>query len=190
MGKETMLVRIGYVRVSTLDQHDELQMDALKKAGCERIFSDKVSGAKADRPGLQQALEFARSGDALVVWKLDRMGRSIIDLISLTNSMQERGIEFISLTETIDTSTANGKLFFNLMASFAEYERNLIRERTIAGLSAARARGRTGGRPRKLKNGKVALARSLHADKNNSIEDICETLHISRPTLYRYLREE
>jgi len=182
-------LKIGYARVSTVDQHEELQMDALRKAGCEKFFTDKISGAKSDRPGLTQALDFARSGDALVVWKLDRLGRSIIDLINLLNSMQSRGIEFISLTESIDTTTANGKLFFHLMASFAEYERNLIRERTNAGLSAARARGRLGGRERKLKDGKLALALKMCENPDTAVKDVASTFGVTESTMYRYIRE-
>jgi DNA invertase Pin-like site-specific DNA recombinase len=183
-------VFIGYVRVSTFEQHEELQIDALTKAGCEKIFTDKVSGAKFDRPGLNAALDFARPGDVMVVWKLDRLGRSIIHLIDLLTTMKERGINFISLTEQIDTTTPGGKLIFHIMASLAEFERDLIRERTLAGLASARARGRLGGRKRKLTNGKLVMAKKLYADKKNSVRDICATLDISEATLYRYMRGE
>jgi len=185
------MARIGYARVSTHEQNKELQTDALTKAGCERIFSDEgVSGAKAERKGLSEAHAFLRPGDVMVVWKLDRAGRSLRNLIDLLNTLEKREVGFVSLTEAIDTTTAGGKLIFHLMGALAEFERDLIRERTNAGLSAARARGRTGGRPRKLKNGKPALARSLYNDKTHSIDEICETLNVSRSTLYRYVREE
>ncbi len=182
--------RIGYARVSTHLQNKELQLDALNKAGCERIFEDEETGSKQERKGLNEAVAFLRPGDTLVVWKLDRAGRSLQHLIELLNTLKMHSVEFLSLTEQIDTSTAGGKLIFHLMAALAEFERDLIRERTNAGLAAARARGRLGGRPRKLQNGKPAMARRLHADKTHSIDEICTTLGISRPTLYRYLRGE
>jgi len=182
-------MKIGYVRVSKQEQHEALQIDALKKAGCEKWFIDKVTGSKAERKGLDEALAYLRAGDTFVVWKLDRAGRSLTHLIELLKGFKERDIEFVSLTEQIDTTTPGGKLIFHLMGALAEFERDLIRERTNAGLAAARARGHVGGRPRKLKtNGKVALARSLFADKSHSIEEICSTLHISRATLYRYVK--
>lgn len=183
-------MRIGYVRVSKQEQHEALQLDALKEAGCEKWFQDKMTGSKAERKGLDEALAYLRPGDTLVVWKLDRAGRSLTHLIELLKRLQERGIEFISLTEQIDTTTPGGKLIFHLMGALAEFERDLIRERTNAGLVAARARGRVGGRPRKLKtNGKVSLARHMFDDKSHSIEDICTVLGISRATLYRYVKE-
>jgi DNA invertase Pin-like site-specific DNA recombinase len=183
-------MKIGYVRVSKQEQQEALQIDALKEAGCEKWFIDKITGSKAERKGLDEALAYLRPGDTFVVWKLDRAGRSLTHLIALLKGLKERGIEFISLTEQIDTTTPGGKLIFHLMGALAEFERDLIRERTNAGLAAARARGRVGGRPRKLKtNGKVALARSLFADKSHSIEEICTTLGISRATLYRYVKE-
>src|SRR6266487_5222994 len=184
------LMKIGYVRVSKQEQHEALQIDALKEAGCEKWFMDKMTGSKAERKGLDEALAYVRPGDTFVVWKLDRAGRSLTHLIELLKGLQERGIEFISLTEQIDTTTPGGKLIFHLMGALAEFERDLIRERTNAGLAAARARGRIGGRPRKLStNGKVALARRLFEDPNHSLDDICSTLGISRSTLYRYVRE-
>lgn len=183
-------MKIGYIRVSTQEQNDALQMDTLKEAGCEKFFTDKSTGAKFERKGLEETLAFVRSGDTVMVWKLDRLGRSLKDLISTLNLLNERGVDFVSLTEKIDTTTPGGKLIFHLMGALAEFERDLIRERTNAGLAAARARGRVGGRPRKLKtSGKVALARSLFADKSHSIEEICTTLGISRATLYRYVKE-
>ena len=183
-------MKIGYVRVSKQEQHEALQIDALKEAGCEKWFLDKMTGSKAERKGLDEALAYFRPGDTLVVWKLDRAGRSLTHLIELLKGPQERGIEFVSLTEQIDTTTPGGKLIFHLMGALAEFERDLIRERTNAGLAAARARGRVGGRPRKLKtNGKVALARQMFADQSHSIPEICAALGISRATLYRYVRE-
>jgi DNA invertase Pin-like site-specific DNA recombinase len=183
-------MKIGYVRVSKQEQHEALQIDALKEAGCEKWFVDKMTGSKAERKGLDEALAYVRSGDTFVVWKLDRAGRSLTHLIELLKGLQERGIEFISLTEQIDTTTPGGKLIFHLMGALAEFERDLIRERTNAGLAAAKARGRIGGRPRKLKtNGKVALAQRMFTDQSHSIPEICATLGISRATLYRYVKE-
>jgi DNA invertase Pin-like site-specific DNA recombinase len=183
-------MKIGYVRVSKQEQHEALQIDALKEAGCDKWFIDKMTGSKAERKGLDEALAYVRPGDTFVVWKLDRAGRSLTHLIELLKGLQGRGIEFISLTEQIDTTTPGGKLIFHLMGALAEFERDLIRERTNAGLAAAKARGRVGGRPRKLKtNGKVALARQMFADQSHSIPEICAALGISRATLYRYVKE-
>jgi DNA invertase Pin-like site-specific DNA recombinase len=182
---------IGYARVSSHDQTLALQQDALKQAGCERLFTDTASGARAARPGLDQAVSFARSGDTLVVWKLDRLGRSLPHLIETISGLQERGIGFKSLTEQIDTTTSGGKLIFHVFAALAEFERDVIRERTQAGLTAARARGRRGGHPRAAALNdaeKVALAQRLYEDKKNSIDDICRTLRVSRSTLYRYVQ--
>src|SRR5215211_1889321 len=170
---------IGYARVSTHDQTLALQQDALSTASCERIFTDTASGAKAERPGLEEALDFVRPGDTLVVWKLDRLGRSLPHLIDTIRQLQDRGIGFKSLTEQIDTTTSGGKLIFHVFAALAEFERDVIRERTNAGLVAARARGRTGGHPRAtgLNDAKkVALAQRLYEDRTNSIDDICRTL--------------
>ena len=181
-------MKVGYTRVSTQDQDESLQKDALEAAGCERFFSDKGTGAKFDRKGLNEALAFMRSGDILVVWKLDRLGRSLIDLIKTLNMLSEKGIGFMSLTEHMDTTSPGGRLLFQISGAFAEFERSIIQERTKAGLTAARARGKKGGRPKKLPtDSKVALARRMHADKNNSIKDICSMLGISRSTLYDYL---
>jgi DNA invertase Pin-like site-specific DNA recombinase len=183
-------MKIGYVRVSKQEQHEALQIDALKEAGCEKWFLDKMTGSKAERKGLDEALAYLRPGDTLVLWKLDRAGRSLTHLIELLKGLKERDIEFISLTEQIDTTTPGGKLIFHLMGVLAEFEHDLIRERTNAGLAAAKARGRKGGRPRKLKtNGKVALARQMFTDQSHSIPEICTTLGISRATLYRYVKE-
>jgi DNA invertase Pin-like site-specific DNA recombinase len=176
---------VGYARVSTHDQNLDLQLDALQKAGCEKIFTDKMSGAKA-RPGLDDALSFLRSGDALVVWKLDRLGRSLIDLVTIINTLKEREIHFKVLTENIDTSSPMGELYFHFTAALAQFERRRIRERTMAGLTAARARGRKGGRPHKLNGKQAELAAKMLDDPNNSIEEICEAFpHVSRRTLYR-----
>ena len=183
-------MKVGYTRVSKQEQNEALQRDALKEAGCEKYFGDKMTGSKFERKGLEDLLAFMRAGDTVIVWKLDRLGRSLKDLIETLNLLKNRGVDFISLTEKIDTTTPGGKLIFHLMGALAEFERDLIRERTRAGLAAARARGRVGGRPKKLAtNGKVALARRLFADPNQSISEICSTLEISRSTLYRYVRD-
>jgi DNA invertase Pin-like site-specific DNA recombinase len=183
-------MKIGYVRVSKQEQHEGLQIDALKMAGCEKFFTDKITGAKFERKGLDEALAFVRPGDALVVWKLDRLGRSLKHLIETLNHLKEQQVDFISLTEKIDTTTPGGKFIFHFMGALAEFERDLIRERTVAGLSAARARGRIGGRPKKLSTqAKVLLAQRLFADKQNSVKEICSTLGISRATLYRYVNQ-
>ncbi len=179
---------VGYSRVSTLEQHADLQHDALQTAGCSTYFTDQVSGAKAERDALQQALAFVRAGDTLVVWKLDRLGRSLKHLIETVTQLEERGVGFLSLTENIDTTTSSGKLIFHIFGALAEFERDLIRERTQAGLAAARARGRMGGRPKGGSRHKQAMARKLYADKTNTIQDICRTLGISRATLYRYVK--
>ena len=169
MRQREEVMKIGYVRVSKQEQHEALQIDALKEAGCKKLFLDKMTGSKAERKGFDGALAYLRPGDTLVVWKLDRAGRSLTHLIELLKSLKERNIEFISLTEQIDTTTPGGKLIFHMMGALAEFERDLIRERTNAGLAAARVRGRVGGRPRRLTtNGKVALARRLFADTNHS----------------------
>jgi DNA invertase Pin-like site-specific DNA recombinase len=178
---------VGYTRVSTLEQNADLQHDALKRADVTKFFNDTVSGAKAEREALHRALAFVRPGDTLVVWKLDRLGRSLKHLIATVTDLEGRGVGFKSLTENIDTTTSAGKLIFHIFGALAEFERDLIRERTQAGLAAARARGRMGGRPKGGNARKMAMARKLHADKTNTIEDICRTLGISRATLYRYL---
>lgn len=179
---------IGYARVSTNEQNLNLQQDALEKANCKKLFSDIASGAKSERPGLQAALDFCRSGDTLVVWKLDRLGRSIKHLIDTINDLQTKGIGFKSLQENIDTTTSGGKLIFHMFSALAEFEREIIRERTQAGLAAARARGRKGGRPRALDTKQIAIAKTLYTDKSNSIHDICQTLRIKKTTLYKYLK--
>ena len=179
----------GYARVSTQDQSLILQLDDLKKAGCQRIFQEKVSSAK-ERPQLQKLLEVLREGDMIIVWKLDRLGRSLKELFTLTNDFQVRGIGFRSLNDAIDTTTAQGRLVFNLFASLAEFERDLIRERTKAGLAAARARGRVGGRPKGLTTEaqiKARAVKSMHALKTHTIPEIGQLFHLSRATVYRYL---
>src|SRR5215467_11896431 len=184
----TMLV--GYARVSTNEQTLDLQKDAFEKIGCTKIYSDVVSGAKEERKGLQQALSYVREGDTLVVWKLDRLGRSLKHLIETITNLNNRKIGFKSITENIDTTTSGGKLIFHIFGALAEFERDIIRERTNAGLLAARARGHLGGRPKVSTLNtpkKVALAQSLYDNKNNSIDEICKTLNISRATLYRYV---
>lgn len=180
-------MQIGYVRVSTIEQNVHLQIDELKKAGCEKIFRDKVSGAKTERPGLNEALEFLREGDSLVVWRLDRLGRSLKHLLETVSLLEERDIGFRSLQESIDTTTSGGRLIFHIFGALAEFERNLIRERTMAGLKAARARGRVGGRPRKLDEKKTELAYRLYDEKNHTVIEICQMLGVSKPTLYAYL---
>lgn len=182
---------IGYARVSTNEQNLDLQRDALQQAGCAKknIYTDKITGTKHVRKGLEQALTHLREGDTFVVWRLDRLGRSLTHLIETVTSLAEQGITFKSITENIDTSTATGQLVFHIFGALAEFERNLIKERTIAGLEAARARGRKGGRPKlDTTSAKVAMARKLNADKTNSVEAICDMLHISRPTFYRYIK--
>jgi DNA invertase Pin-like site-specific DNA recombinase len=179
---------VGYARVSTHDQKLTLQEDDLATAGCERIFTDTASSTGEKRKGLEQALDFVRGDDTLVVWRLDRLGRSLKDLIETVNILHTRQVGFRSLKENIDTTTSGGKLIFHLFGALAEFELDIIRERTQAGLSAARARGRLGGRPRVLDEKKFAMAKALLKDQNNSIADICETLKVSRATLYRYLK--
>lgn len=182
-------MKVGYIRVSKQEQNEALQRDALKEARYEKYFGDKITGSKFERKGLEELLAFVRPGDTVIVWKLARLGRSLKDLIETLNLFKDHGVDFISLTEKIDTTTPGGKLIFHLMGALAEFERDLIRERTNAGLAAARARGRIGGRPRRLTtNGKVTLARRLFADPHHSILEICSTLGISRSTLYRYVK--
>jgi DNA invertase Pin-like site-specific DNA recombinase len=178
---------IGYARVSTSDQ-TLVQKDALQKAECDRIFTDTASGAKAERTGLDEALNYVRAGDTLVVWRLDRLGRSLNHLIETITSLNNRKIGFKSITESIDTTTSGGKLIFHIFGALAEFERDIIRERTQAGLHAARARGRLGGRPKSLTPKKVQMAEALYKDKNNTIDEICKTLNVSRATLYRYVK--
>lgn len=182
---------IGYARVSTQEQTLNLQKDALEQIGCTKIFTDTASGAQTERKGLEEALNYVRERDSLVVWKLDRLGRSLKHLIETITALNNRKVGFKSLTENIDTTTSGGKLIFHIFGALAEFERDIIRERTLAGLHAARARGRSGGRPKATTLDtpkKVAIAQQLYNDKTNAIADICKTLHISRATLYRYIQ--
>src|SRR5512132_3695337 len=178
---------IGYARVSTTDQTIDLQKDALEKAGCSKIFTDTASGAKAERTGLDEALNYVRAGDTVVVWRLDRLGRSLKHLIETIIKLNNQKIGFKSITESIDTTTSGGKLIFHIFGALAEFERDIIKERTQAGLTAARARGRKGGRPKALTLKQAQQAQTLYNAKNQTIDDICWTLKISRATLYRYL---
>jgi DNA invertase Pin-like site-specific DNA recombinase len=180
---------IGYARISTHEQTLNLQQDALQKVGCTKIFTDTASGAKSERKGLEEALNYVRSGDTLVVWRLDRLGRSLPHLIATMTDLEEQGIGFKSLTEDIDTTTSGGKLIFHIFGALAEFERNLIRERTQAGLTAARARGKKGGRPKAITVQKRNIAQELY-DSGHPILDICRTLKISRASLYRALKTE
>lgn len=177
---------IGYARVSTEDQHLSLQVDALQQCGCERLFTETMSGTRADRPGLQAALSHLRPGDTLVVWKLDRLGRSLKGLVDLVGDLEQRGVHFKSLTDSIDTATPAGRFFFHIMASLAQMERELMVERTRAGLAAARRQGRVGGRKRRMTAGKVASAKHLLAS-GMPPKDVARNLGVSVPTLYRWL---
>lgn len=177
---------IGYARISTTDQTLALQQDALTAVGCDKIFTDTASGSRADRPGLTEALRYVRTGDTVVVWRLDRLGRSLAHLIETVRGLQERGVHFRSLQEQLDTNTSGGKLVFHVFGALAEFERDLVRERTMAGLAAARARGKRGGRPG-LSAEKVQQLRTLAAERAHSVPGICKTLRISRATFYRYV---
>jgi DNA invertase Pin-like site-specific DNA recombinase len=179
---------IGYARISTQDQTLALQQDALAKAGCEQIFTDTVSGTKAERKGLTEALSHLRSGDTLVVWRLDRLGRSLRHLIDTVTMLHEKGIGFKSLQENIDTTTSGGKLVFHIFGALAEFEREIIRERTQAGLASARSRGKVGGRPKTLTARQVQMLRNMAADNSLTVSDICKTLGIGRTTFYRYVK--
>jgi DNA invertase Pin-like site-specific DNA recombinase len=178
---------VGYARVSTQDQDPNMQVDALRAAGCEKIFTEKASGAKRDRPELAAALDYARQGDTLVVWKLDRLARSLKQLIETVEGLEKRGVGFRSLTETIDTTSAGGRLVFTIFAGLAEFERSIIKERTRAGLDAARARGRIGGRPRSISDEDIAVAKALLKDPEITVKKVAERIGCSEATLYRYL---
>lgn len=178
---------VGYARVSTSDQKLDLQLDALREAGCEKTFTDEASGAKTDRPGLAEALAFARTGDTFVVWRLDRFGRSLKDLVGRVDELRERGVGFRSLTEGVDTTSSTGKLVFHVFGALAEFERDLIRERTMAGLASARARGRKGGRPRAMDEEKIRVASRLMKDPEVSVAEVCRAVGVSSATLYRYV---
>ncbi|MHB8324630.1 MAG: recombinase family protein [Candidatus Dormibacteria bacterium] len=180
---------LGYARVSTLEQNSTLQTDALTAAGCYRVFMDRASGALDERPELAKLVDQARPGDTVVVWRLDRLGRSLRHLIDTVNELAERQVGFRSLTESIDTTTSGGKLVFHIFGALAEFERELIRERTQAGLAAARARGRHGGRPLVMSPDKVAIARRMYESKDFTIEAIAQVLGVSRASIYRHLAD-
>jgi len=183
-------MKFGYARTSKLEQNLDLQIDELKKAGCEKIITDKISGSVAERPGLEKLKEQLRPKDVIIVWRLDRLGRSLKHLIDWFIELEKIGIEFQSLHEKIDTSSPTGKLIFHLFGALAEFEKNLIQERTKAGLSAARSRGRLGGRPKKLDLAKRSLIVKLYKDKESTVKEICNMMGISKPTFYKYLREQ
>src|SRR3954453_1529879 len=180
---------VGYARVSTTDQTLALQQDALQKAGCTKIFTDTASDAQTERKSLTEAISYVRAGDTLVVWKLDRLGRSLKDLIARITELQNRDLGFKSLTEQIDTTTSGGKLIFHIFGALAEFERDIIKERTKAGLEAARARGKKGGRRPNLSPKEIALVKKLYADTGTSVAEICKMLGISRHTLQRYVKK-
>ena len=183
-------MKIGYARVSTQDQKLELQLDDLKSCGCETVYKEKVSGKDKSRPQLEKMIDQLRSGDVVVVWKLDRLGRSLKDLIDMVSTFREKGVEFVSLKDGIDTGTATGRFTFNIFASLAEFEREIIRERTMAGLEAARSRGRKGGRPAGLSKEALATAKNakiLYDSGERSVQEIAAGLEISRATCYRYI---
>ena len=183
-------MKIGYARVSRSEQCLDLQLDALKKVGCDRVFTDKLSGALDERPGLLEAMEFAREGDTICVWRLDRLGRSMTHLLKSIAVLKTRGVQFVSLTESLDTSTPTGRLMFHVISALCEFEKDLLRTRTNAGLTAARERGRIGGRPRAMDAGKLALAKAMIATSRSSAQDVCTSLGISRSTLFRSLKED
>lgn len=189
MEKKT-LQRIGYARVSTDDQDMALQLDALAKAGCDRFFSEKVSSRKAHRQQLSECIKTLRQGDTLVVWRLDRLGRSMMELMEIVNNLADWGVGFVSLSEHIDTTTAAGKFTFHLFGALAEFERNTVRERTVAGLEAARARGRVGGRKPKLSDKAKLELKTLYESKKFSVAQLCEKANISRSTFYKSVLEK
>lgn len=178
---------IGYARISTADQSLDLQTDALRQAGCARIFTDTASGGLAERPQLAAALDYLRPGDTLVVWRLDRLGRSLRHLVDTVSDFDVRGVGFRSIHESIDTTTSSGRLVFHIFCALAEFERDLIRERTHAGLAAARARGRVGGRRSALTPQKAAVARRLYDSREHTVAEIAKVLGVSRATIYRHL---
>lgn len=184
-------MKIGYARVSTQEQELSLQLDALKEAGCDKVYQEKFSGSQKERPQLNELLDFLREHDTIVVWRLDRLGRSLRDLLGLVAQIQKKGASLVSLNDAIDTTTPQGTLVFHIFAALAEFERQLIRERTKAGLQSARARGRHGGRPRGLSQdaeNKAAAVEALYKENKLSTTEICNKLNISRGTLYKYLR--
>lgn len=178
---------IGYMRVSTGEQNLDLQRDALERAGCERIYDDVCSGRATERPGLAKAFDVVRDGDALVIWKLDRIGRSLTHVVGLISDLQKRGVGLKVLTGDVDTTTPTGRLVFGIFATLAEFERDLIHERTMAGLAAARARGRAGGRPRVMTKQKLKAAMAMMSDRDNAARDVAAQLGVSLSTLYAYV---
>jgi len=180
---------IGYSRISTDKQTLDSQLDELKKAGCKKIFTDTISGSKKEREGLTEMLDYARAGDIIVVYRLDRLGRSLKDLIHLMTKFDKKKLGFKSLTESIDTTTPIGKLVFQISGAFAEFERNIIRQRTQIGLKAARARGNLGGRPTIITPEKIRMAKQLHKDKSNKVEDMLKLLGVSRRVFYKMLKK-
>jgi DNA invertase Pin-like site-specific DNA recombinase len=181
-------MNIGYARISTAEQCLDSQLDELKKAGCEKIFEDVASGSKTERKGLQEAIAFAREGDVLICWKLDRLGRSLTHLIETVTELKSRGIGFRCITQNLDTTTSTGRLIFHIFGSLAEFERELIRERTVQGLQSARSRGRFGGRPKAMDEKSVKMALTLHKDGKTPITEICKQFKVSRATFYRHLK--
>lgn len=181
---------IGYARVSTTDQNLDAQIDALNDAGCAKVFTDKASGVKPERAGLIAAIEYARAGDVLAVKKLDRLGRSIKNLIELITQIHNKGVGFKSLTENIDTTTSGGKLIFHIFSALAEFERDIIRERTKAGLEAARKRGRRGGRPQKINQKQIEQMRAIYETNKSSVTDICKSFGVSRSAFYKCIRKK
>ena len=182
-------MKIGYARTSTLDQNLDLQLDALKNCRCEKIYQEKISSVKDHRPQLENCLKALRAGDTLYIWRLDRLGRSLKDLINIVTHLQDMDCELVSIKESINTSTTSGKLTFHLFASLAEFERELIRERTQAGLLSARARGRMGGRPEKLKESEKQMIRQLMSDRQNSATKIAKQFGVSRATVYKVAKK-
>jgi len=180
-------MRVGYARVSSDDQNLDLQLDALRKAGCKKILEDRKSGARADRPGLTRLMETVREGDVVVIWRLDRLGRSLRDLLDLAARLEAEGVGLKCIQDNIDTTSSGGKFIFQVFGALAEFERNIIKERTQAGLAAARARGRTGGRPKALDSKEQRLLVKLHKAREHSIAQLCRMFNISKPTLYSYL---
>jgi DNA invertase Pin-like site-specific DNA recombinase len=180
---------LGYARVSTTEQNASLQLDALRAAGCLKVFTDKASGSLDRRPQLDRLLDQLRPGDTIVVWRLDRLGRSLKHLIQLIEDLADKEVGFRSLTEGMDTTTSGGKLIFSIFGALAEFERSLIRERTMAGLAAARSRGRVGGRPPVMTPEKIKVARDLYRGRDLTVEEIAKTIGVSRKTVYRHLTE-
>lgn len=180
-------MKIGYARVSTVEQSLDLQLQALERDGVEKVFLEKASGAQRDRPELAKALEYLRAGDTLIVWKLDRLGRSLRHLLDAVEDLNKRGIELRSITEQLETGSPGGRLIFHVFGALAEWERSTIRERTLAGLAAAKEKGRLGGRPRALSEGDITAAKALLSDPAITVKDVAHRLGVSLPTLYRYL---